>query len=142
MTDEQLAKEWQTSPHWGGWRVGMVDLQGHICTLVESNGARWFHCGLNHTAITQMGSKWVCERIPDLTHSGTRSFLLEDVRRAWGCRVWVESHGNEYSWSAYILSDPDPWHPAHRKGPSGPTEQAALIAALRACSASSDSESR
>lgn len=70
-TNEALARRWMASKHWGGWRVGMVCLDGCVMSLADE----WGPMTVDGDAI---------HRLPDLDHPGTRAFMLEDVRRAWG----------------------------------------------------------
>lgn len=67
---------------------------------------------------------------PDLSHPGTRAFLLEDVRKAWG-RPDIALTGNppsfkDESWGWNGVDVPHAIWGAH------PTEAEALLAALQA----------
>ena len=118
--DEALARRWMASKHWGGWRAGMVGRdpqypQFETCFYQSAPEIGW------SGYIEGYGPH---KPIPDLDHPGTRAFLLEDVRRAWG------EDGNFASYSEfgaiYWSLDPaagDDWKRAD-------TEAAALIAAL------------
>jgi len=81
MSNEELAKQWIRSERWGGWRRGMVDARtGQLCNASHGVGrdqAFWVREAFDHTVHYN-------ERYPDLDHPGTRAFLLEDVRAAWG----------------------------------------------------------
>ena len=83
MTNEELARRWMASKHWGGARDGMVDASpGNEGNLVYGSNIEgvpvtlWQGCG------SRPRQRLSPEFLPDLDHPGTRAFLLEDVRRA------------------------------------------------------------
>ena len=92
--DEALARRWMASKHWGGYCQGMRDRFGNVClgvSLTTLSGVMWW----SH-ADSEMH---IAPRMPgelDLDHPGTRAFLLEDVRRAWGeyCSVTLYGDGS------------------------------------------------
>ena len=117
IENERLAREWMASEHWGGWRKGMISDYGWLCMQDGEPPAS--------------GQEFIPTGYPDLDHPGTRAFLLEDVRRAWG----DEGIGNK----RFIERDGgNGWRVEPSHGATiavtecGGTEQAALIAALRA----------
>jgi len=126
IENERLGREWMASEHWGGWRVGMVCDYGRACVSLGADGVPWFTWGSG----TSRGDRfaWLA---PDLNHPGTRAFLLEDVRRAWddegiGNKRFIDRDGGN-GWRV------EPSHGATiAVTECGGTEQAALIAALRA----------
>ena len=85
MDNEELARAWMESPHWGGWRSGMVTDAGLVITDVSDDHPASVWVG--NTG--RRGDRWIPTAnplsvgIPDLTNSGTEGFLLEDVRGAW-----------------------------------------------------------
>jgi len=81
-TNETLARRWLASKHWGGWRVGMVEQRGCTCCAVDRSGACYFAMGWHDISVFEVECL-----VPDLDHPSTRAFLLEDVRKAWGCCV-------------------------------------------------------
>ena len=81
--EEELAREWMASPHWGGWLRGIVEAEtGLVCVGAGLDGELLF---AGHFEVEMVTSP-----VPDLGHAGTRAFLLEDVRKAWGehASVW------------------------------------------------------
>ncbi len=65
---------------------------------------------------------------PDLDHPGTRAFLLEDVRRAWGDSVyWMSGPGGNH-----VVKCGFQWFNEGKRVGNGLTEAEALIAALEA----------
>lgn len=126
MTLEAIARAWQASPHWGGWRVGMVT-DGHgVIVKHRSAGAfvtswfsaigKWFH-------LDDEGPLG----IPDLNHPGTRAYLLEDVRKAWGQRrgIHIRQSIETAQWACHV-----PREGGFKAHPF--TEESALLAALLA----------
>jgi len=82
-TNEKIARDWLQSPRFSGWQLGMMDATsgGEICCgFREDNGYPIF-------SGPESAQFDLWERCPDLDHPGTRAFLLEDVRKAWGCCV-------------------------------------------------------
>ena len=130
--NERLGREWMASEHWGGWRVGMTgaDKDGYRFVVVGTDeGEVYIYESDAFSAPYALSTRapvW-----PDLTHPGTRAFLLEDVRRAWGDegignKRFIERDGGS-GWRV------EPSHGATiAVTECGGTEQAALIAALRA----------
>ena len=82
--NERLGREWMASEHWGGWRVGMTgaDKDGYRFVVVGTDEEEVYIYESDAFsapyALSTRAPVW-----PDLTHLGTRAFLLEDVRRAW-----------------------------------------------------------
>ncbi len=75
--NERLGREWMASPHWGGWRVGMVcAVTGQVVVRVDDTANIW------SDTLPRVAPPGTCPT-PDVSHLGTRAFLLEDVRRAW-----------------------------------------------------------
>jgi len=112
-----LAKEWMASPHWGGWRVGMVDTDGDVYTETKHGDPMWASGGTSFIDGGDYGE------LPDLDHPGTCAFLLEDVRAAWG---YEGAHSYRCFGGGWAVN------PTYPDMVSLPTEQAALMAALRA----------
>jgi len=123
--NERLGREWMASEHWGCWRVGMVcAVTGQVVVRVDDRANIWSD---TLPRVAPPGTR----PTPDVSHPGTRAFLLEDVRRAWG----DEGIGNK----RFIERDGgNGWRVEPSHGATiavtecGGTEQAALIAALRA----------
>ena len=123
MTNEALARCWMASEHWGGWRVGMVcQITGRVCLgATPSGNAVWhFEPGVRDG---------VGGGLPDLDHPGTRAFLLEDVRRAWGPESYVDTFALFGGASCIRVLAPNR---PNFKTSDHETESAALIAALEA----------
>jgi len=122
--DDALARRWMASKHWGGWRRGMkVSGRGLLLTGNNDRGHVWCD-GLGKAAEGKRRAF-----TPDLDHPGTRAFLLEDVRRAWGRRdiVCGPHHANiSMVWKIFGRNlDRGLWGEFE-------TEAEALIAALEA----------
>ena len=138
MSLEALARAWMASPHWGGWRVGMVDCAGHICTSGEVRASP--HHNYEHAAaFDHSGTEPEDVGLPDLAHAGTRAYLLEDVRRAYGNlhahTLWDE--GPTYrGWKCW---PGEGWRPQPRKA-GGYTEAEALMSALDGAPEATDGE--
>ena len=111
MSLEAIARAWMASPHWGGWRVGMVTTDGSVVT----SGGDMPWCG-------EFGDDAPPSGLPDLSHPGTRAFLLEDVRTAWGDAGMGCYESAEGEWSCH----------ANMLNIDAPTEAEALLAALQA----------
>ena len=100
--------------------MGMVDDYGAVAILVEYSGAE--------VVFADPDGRFECPRdtdpsLPDLDHPGTRAFLLEDVRKAWGFLVSCPfSDDGGQTWHLW----------RGRQCFSGDTEAEALIAALEA----------
>lgn len=112
--NERLGREWMALPHWGGWRKGMISNYGWLCMQDGEPPAS--------------GQEFIPTGYPDLDHPGTRAFLLEDVRKAWGEPELSCAHSRDCGWMVVdrgliqiLIIEP-----------AEPTEQAALMAALRA----------
>ena len=112
---ERLKREWMASEHWGGWRAGMKSRCGRI--YIEG-----LFFGRESLPLATM--------VPDLDHPGTRAFLLEDVRRAWASEGAVNWQSGP-EWHYVVRPGYQFFNPGALYG-KGKTEQAALIAALRA----------
>ena len=113
-TNTELTRRWLYSKHWGGWRVGMQSQLGWLCIdegIEPDHRADW---------------PWP---IPNLNHPGTRAFLLEDVRRAWGRAVAVVMPCDRRPEFAAEIERSDEW-PVFWHRYTGNTEAAALVAAL------------
>jgi len=127
-TNEALARRWMASKHWGGWRAGMVSAHEDIVTHTLRGSCRW-------VPMDDSEEPWVsdwCEpdptTLPDLDHPGTRAFLLEDVRRAWGDSVyWMSGPGGNH-----VVKCGFQWFNEGKRVGNGLTEAEALIAALEA----------
>ena len=123
--NEALARRWLASKHWGGWRVGMrCQITGRVCVGATPSGNAVWHC--------EPGVRdGVGGGLPCLDHPGTRAFLLEDVRRAWGRAVAVAMPCERRPEFAAEIERSDEW-PCYWHRYTGRTEAAALIAALDA----------
>lgn len=125
MDSQDLARRWLASPHCGGWRVGMVlaldsrDYTRAVCTIS------------NEEYLEFAGWTTPPDGIPDLSHPGTRAFLLEDVRKAWGRAVAVVMPCDRRPEFAAEIERADEW-PCYWHRYTGPTEAEALILALEA----------
>jgi hypothetical protein len=121
--NEMLAREWMASEHWGGWRGGIKCwLTGRICIDALTAGAPVWHRDERKADGSGGG-------LPDVSHPGTRAFLLEDVRRAWGIESYVDTFALHKRASCIRVLAPNR---PNFKTMDHETEQAALIAALRA----------
>ncbi len=94
--DEALARRWMASKHWGGWRAGMVSNQSDVCCTSQIG------VGTSEPVVwaDTADLSWVYAppntgELPDLDHPGTRAFLLEDVRHAWGENCSVTLYGDD-----------------------------------------------
>jgi len=97
--NERLGREWMASEHWGGWRVGMVcAVTGQVVVRVDDRANIW------SDTLPRVAPPGTCPT-PDVSHPGTRAFLLEEVLAPNRPNFKTMDHE---------------------------TEQAALIAALRA----------
>jgi hypothetical protein len=129
--NERLAREWMASENWGGWRVGMTgaDKDGYRFVVVGTDeGEVYIYESDAFSAPYALSTRapvW-----PDLTHPGTRAFLLEDVRRAWASEGAVNWESGP-EWHYVVRPGYQFFYPGALYG-KGKTEQAALIAALRA----------
>ena len=133
-TKETLARRWMASKHWGGTRDGMVDASpGNEGNLVYGSNIEgvpvtlWQGCG------SRPRQRLSPEFLPELDHPGTRAFLLEDVRRAWGCCVVLHPPCTlrPRFWACEVErvdSGVVFWQRFQKR-----TEAEALIAALEAC---------
>lgn len=135
--NERLAREWMASDNWGVWRVGMTgaDRDGYRFVVVGTDEGEVYiyepDAFSTSYALSTRAPVW-----PDLSHPGTRAFLLEDVRRAWG-EPGLSASG---WWAAYMDAPDDDSEKGEQWGvilesgdcAYGATEQAALIAALLA----------
>ncbi len=121
---EALARRWLASKHWGGARDGMVDASpGNEGSLVYGSNIEGVPLTLWQGPGSRPMQRLSPEFLPDLDHPGTRAFLLEDVRRAWGFLVSCPfSDDGGRTWHL--------WRGRHCF--RGPTEASALIAALEA----------
>jgi len=93
--NETLARRWLGSKHWGGWRVGMAvpgglteDFPHQAIVVFASKSGRCIDIYTETSGgdvqaweLVFPADGWA---VPDLDHPGTRAFLLEDVRKAWG----------------------------------------------------------
>ena len=124
-TNEALARRWMASKHWGGWRAGMrCQITGRVCLGATPSG--------NAVWQPKPGVRdGVGGGLPDLDHPGTRAFLLEDVRRAWGRPVALFMRCDGRPEFAVEIERADEW-PCYWDRYTGPKEAAALIAALEA----------
>lgn len=128
MTNEEIAKQWMESKFWGGWRVGMVTGDWHVISARDdeveiyrpSSGLLWLH------EVDREDLQKLFKRppfAPDLSHPGTRAFLLEDVRRRW-------NHDEAYL--SFAEGDWTYWVPDVGCIGEHDTETEALLAALQA----------
>jgi len=123
IENERLAREWMASEHWGGWRVGMVcAVTGQVVVRVDDTANIW------SDTLPRVAPPGTCPT-PDVSHPGTRAFLLEDVRRAWGIESYVDTFALHKRASCIRVLAPNR---PNFKTMDHETEQAALIAALRA----------
>ncbi len=124
---QELAKQWVASPHFGGWRVGMVSLE-------TNRGGRVIGSTVCYIADPYLEWGGYVEGggpdnpLPDLTHPGTVAFLLEDVRRAWGERAYITIESNE----CRVVRKGYQWFNVGATYAKGKTLAAALVAALLA----------
>ncbi len=102
--------------------MGMVDTEGWTCIGQEGGARAWWEPGGREAVPFSPSDELQVAPFPDLGHPGTRAFLLEDVRRAWG----------------YAYSDPvgSGWGCRFGRSPNrsrfADTEAEALILALEA----------
>ena len=100
-TDEELAREWMSlrKTRWPSdrfWRLGMVNLCQQVIGDSFGHGPGW----VTHGCPSMNFTPGPCghQELPDLSHPGTRAFLLEDVRKAWACglggRPLTVTYGN------------------------------------------------
>jgi len=129
-TNEALARRWMASKHWGGWRAGMVSNQSAVCCTSQKG---W---GTSDPVVwaDTSNSSWIfaepdAGELPDLDHPGTRAFLLQDVRRAWGPESYVDTFALFGGASCIRVLAPNR---PHFKTADHDTEAEALIAALEA----------
>lgn len=133
MSNEAIARAWMASPHWGRWRVGMVSLHGLCCVRV-ADSPRWYDMDDD---TDEVEGRLVFEvahlnlQKPDLSHPGTRAFLLEDVRTAHGDPfVQIVSERDQTQiggWGHRVIGNDADW-----LGPWLTSEHEALLAALLA----------
>jgi len=101
-------------------------ITGRVCVGATPSGNAVWHC--------EPGVRdGVGGGLPDLDHPGTRAFLLEDVRRAWGCCVVLHPPCTlrPRFWACEVErvdSGVVFWQRFQKR-----TEAEALIAALEAC---------
>lgn len=122
--NEMLAREWMASEHWCGWRVGMVcAVTGQVVVRVDDTANIW------SDTLPRVAPPGTCPT-PDVSHPGTRAFLLEDVRRAWASEgvFYLEYIAEGRRRHLGCLDSED--GPANLVGDI--TETGTLIAALRA----------
>ncbi len=122
--NERLGREWMASEHWGGWRVGMVcAVTGQVVVRVDDRANIW------SDTLPRVAPPGTCPT-PDVSHPGTRAFLLEDVRRAWASEgvFYLEYIAEGRRRHLGCLDSED--GPANLVGDI--TETGTLIAALRA----------
>ena len=119
----ELAAEAVAAPGWR-WLPGMLDTDGvRYCTLVD---------GRPH-GTTQSGHASMVRGLPDLDDAATLGCLLALVREAWGVPSLQCGHvgGWDDDWDTWQVSNPPGrGHGCCFKG-TGPSEEAALVAALR-----------
>jgi len=122
--NERLGREWMASEHWGGWRVGMVcAVTGQVVVRVDDTANIW------SDTLPRVAPPGTCPT-PDVSHPGTRAFLLEDVRRAWASEGAVNWQSGP-EWHYVVKPGCQFFNPGALYG-KGKTEQAALVEALRA----------
>jgi len=122
--NERLGREWMASEHWGGWRVGMVcAVTGQVVVRVDDTANIWSD---TLPRVAPPGTY----PTPDVSHPGTRAFLLEDVRRAWASEGAVNWQSGP-EWHYVVKPGCQFFNPGALYG-KGKTEQAALVEALRA----------
>ncbi len=91
-----LARRWMASKHWGGAKDGMVDAsQGNEGNLVYGSNIDGVPVTLWQGPGSRPMQRLSPEFLPDLDHPGTRAFLLEDVRHAWGENCSVTLYGDD-----------------------------------------------
>ena len=138
-TDEELAREWMASAGFGGlWRRNMPLFIMHGGDRIEATVVkgeadcikgevpRCVEPGITSFTWEPEQGDW----LPDISLPAGRAFLLEDVRKAWGVPAWAMTTNDGSAWWAKVLFA-DTWHPGYKMF-EGATEQAALMAALRA----------
>ncbi len=130
MTDKEwvdLGKRAVACEHFR-WLPGML--------LRYGNGEKWFRL-TEHDGYMTTGNTW-----PDLTDPATLGCLLALVREAWGgCAIWVarDCVVDPLDDTEYVLDEREGWTVCGGSNDdylapygSGPTEAAALVAALEA----------
>jgi len=128
------------------WLPGMqyMDPTGEVCVTdrvhhVEILRSAW---GVDEPFIFSSDDTldFICARVvvPDLDDDLTRAGVLAVVRRAWKCRAWTAPY---VQWSpegnldwCMVEIPVAPTYDAGRARFNGPTEEAALLAALEAAS--------
>jgi len=126
-TNEALVRRWLASKHWGGWRAGMKTTSGLICSGLLECKSGCLEEVFSNAAGIQAIAAGTCYS-PDLDHPGTRAFLLEDVRRAWGDAVyWMSGPGGHH-----VVKCGYQWFNEGKRVGNGLTEAEALVAALEA----------
>ena len=86
-------------------------------------------CGRVNVAPSGLDGLGESMGVPDLDHPGTRAFLLEDVRKAWGPGSYVDTFALFGGASCIRVLAPNR---PHFKTTDHDTEAEALIAALEA----------